>query len=43
MAALGAGIGLSAPPVESHCGILSTRGVSARITGTTPKGNLVYE
>ena len=34
---------LSAAPLESYCGILTTKGISARISGTDAKGHLIYE
>jgi hypothetical protein len=34
---------LSAAPLESYCGILTTKGISARISGTGAKGHLIYE
>lgn len=33
----------SAPPIESYCGIITTKGISARISGASAKGHLVYE
>lgn len=33
----------SAPPIESYCGILTTKGISVRLTGTSMKAHLVYE
>lgn len=33
----------SASPIESYCGILTTQGISVRISGTSAKGHLVYE
>ncbi len=33
----------SAAPLESYCGILTTKGISARISGTGAKGHLIYE
>jgi hypothetical protein len=34
---------LSAAPLVVDCGILTTKGISARISGTDAKGHLVYE
>ncbi len=33
----------SAAPLESYCGILTTKGVSVRISGTSAKGHIIYE
>lgn len=34
----------SAPPsIFDYCGVLTTKGVSVRISGTSAKGHLTYE
>lgn len=33
----------SAPPLTIDCGMLTTKGISVRISGTSAKGHLIYE